>query len=181
MKKTRLLKWIINVIFYISCATMIIVPIAAIIILIMIHTDGIVYHEKKIIHVGLKTVFLGVFHYLISLGFLYCLSLFRKIINLFIELEIFHQDVIKLFNQIGNYLIVLGFATLFFSYIPITYSYMTSTTYGYGFTVQDISKFTFDFLNFTWFVIIGVGLFFQVLSEIFKTSKSLKQENDLTI
>ena len=97
------------------------------------------------------------------------------------KLEVFHKDVIKLLNQIGRYLIVLGIASFPFSYIPITYTYLTSTDNGYGITDKNILYYEIDFMSSAWVMIIGVGLFCQVLSEIFKTSKDLKQENDLTI
>ncbi len=181
MKKTKFLKWITDVIFYFYCAAMIIVPIAVIIFLVIINNEGIVLGDKKITHIGFKTFLWGIFKYLISLGFLYCLFLFRKIIVLFMELEVFHKDVIKLLNQIEKHLIVLGIASFPFSYIPITYTYLSSTVTDYTITNTDILHYRIDIISTAWVMLIGIGLFCQVLSEIFKISKGLKQENDLTI
>jgi hypothetical protein len=102
-------------------------------------------------------------NYLLIIAALY---FFRKILNYFIRVKIFEETVIKSFKKTGNLLSVSGIISL---------------------TVSMISKIYFDqkiALEFglnQHLVIICLGLFFLILSEVFKIAKNQKQENDLTI
>ena len=102
-------------------------------------------------------------NYLLIIAALY---FFRKILNYFIRVKIFEEKVIKSFKKTGNLLSVSGIISL---------------------TVSMISKIYFDqkiALEFglnQHLVIICLGLFFLILSEVFKIAKNQKQENDLTI
>ena len=102
-------------------------------------------------------------NYLLIIAALY---FFRKILNYFIRVKIFEETVIKSFKKTGNLLSVSGIISL---------------------TVSMISKIYFDqkiALEFglnQHLVIICLGLFFLILSEVFKIAKKQKQENDLTI
>lgn len=102
-------------------------------------------------------------NYLLIIAALY---FFRKILNYFIRVKIFEETVIKSFKKTGNLLSVSGIISL---------------------TISMISKIYFDqkiALEFglnQHLVIICLGLFFLILSEVFKIAKNQKQENDLTI
>lgn len=181
MKKTKLLKAITNIAYYLYAFGVIITPIAAVIILFKLNTDGIIINEKKYTNVSLLTVLWGIVAYATSIGLFYCLFLFRKIIDLFLQLNIFHEDVIGLFQKIGKYLIIIGIVIFFIAfYFPEGYTFKTTSETGFSITKKFTNNFNL-FLDFKWIAVIGVGLFFQVLGEIFKKAKDLQQENDLTI
>jgi hypothetical protein len=74
--------------------------------------------------------------------------------------------VIASFQKIGNLLTISGFISLIISIISKIYFEQ---------------KVTLEFGLNQHLVIICLGLFFLVLSEVFKIAKNAKQENDLTI
>ena len=74
--------------------------------------------------------------------------------------------VITSFKKIGNLLIISGLISLLISIIGEMY-FKESVSISFGLDQNLIT--------------ICLGLFFLVLSEIFKIAKSAKQENDLTI
>lgn len=100
---------------------------------------------------------------------LYCLNLFRKIINSFKELEIFVELVINNFLKIGHLLVFLGLFNLLFSFI-----------YTFYLKTEKVNRIEFSTSASLW-LFLGAGLFFMVLSEIFKIAKIAKEENELTI
>lgn len=91
---------------------------------------------------------------------------FRIILNEFLRTRIFSEKVIANLRYIGNCLLFSGFLMI------------VSRTL---FIVLIKSKITFDLGISAHFLCIVFGLFFLVLAEVFKISKNLKQENDLTI
>ncbi|WP_405565240.1 DUF2975 domain-containing protein [Polaribacter sp. Asnod6-C07] len=102
-------------------------------------------------------------NYLLIITALY---FFRKVLNYFIRIKIFEETVIKSFKKTGNLLSVSGIISLSVSMISKIY-FEQKTTLEFGLNQH--------------LVIICLGLFFLVLSEIFKIAKHQKQENDLTI
>lgn len=90
---------------------------------------------------------------------------FRKLISNFTKLKIFTDDNINMLNNIGILLIICSF----FYAIPISI---------YEFKNKNIN-IELGFSSF--FTIFILGLFFMILSEIFKISKIQKEENDLTV
>lgn len=117
--------------------------------------------------ISTKIIFLA--FYLINGFILYCLHLFRQIIQSFKNLKIFENIVIKNFQKIGNFILFLGFFNLFFNFI-FTF-----------FIENEIVKKVSVSLSGNLFLFLGLGFFFMILSEIFKIAKNTKQENDLTI
>jgi hypothetical protein len=102
-------------------------------------------------------------NYLLIITALY---FFRKVLNHFIRVKIFEETVITSFKKIGNLLSVSGIISLTISMISkIYFEQKISLEFGLN---QHI-------------VIICLGLFFIILSEIFQIAKTAKQENDLTI
>lgn len=102
-------------------------------------------------------------NYLLIIAALY---FFRKVLNHFIRVKIFEKMVIASFQKIGNLLTISGFISLIISIISKIYFEQ---------------KVTLEFGLNQHLVIICLGLFFLVLSEVFKIAKNAKQENDLTI
>jgi hypothetical protein len=107
--------------------------------------------------------FISSINYLLIIAALY---FFRKVLNDFIRVKIFKETVIKSFQKTGNLLIISGFISLLISILSKIYFEQ---------------KVTLEFGLNQHLVIICLGLFFLVLSEIFKIAKNQKQENDLTI
>ena len=97
---------------------------------------------------------------------IYSIYLFRKILNSFIRLKIFNFYVIKTFQKIGLLLVLSGAIALIISF--------TSNFY-----FQQKLKFEIGINEHI--VILCLGLFFMILSEIFIIAKSAKEENELTI
>jgi hypothetical protein len=94
------------------------------------------------------------------------LYFFRKVLTNFLRVRVFEEVVISSFKKIGNLLTFSGFISLILSTIgKIYFEQKVSLEFGLN---QHL-------------VIICLGLFFLVLSEIFKIAKNSKQENDLTI
>ncbi|MDX6745674.1 DUF2975 domain-containing protein [Polaribacter sp. PL03] len=102
-------------------------------------------------------------NYLLIIAALY---FFRKVLNHFIRVKIFEVTVIRSFQKTGNLLAISGFISLIVSIISNVY-YEQKISLEFGLNQH--------------LVIICLGLFFLVLSEVFKIAKNQKQENDLTI
>ncbi|MDD7913585.1 DUF2975 domain-containing protein [Polaribacter ponticola] len=102
-------------------------------------------------------------NYLLIIAALY---FFRKVLNFFIRVKIFEETVILYFKKIGNLLSVSGIISLTISMVSKAYFEQ---------------KIALEFGLNQHLVIICLGLFFLVLSEVFKIAKHQKQENDLTI
>ena len=123
--------------------------------------------------IPIKTMSLGtkfyLFLYFLLNGTLsmYCLSLFRKVIDLFKNKKPFDSLVIIHFQNIGTVLIFLTIVNLIYFFI---YDLIKITEKG--------GKFLFPF---SLFLFLALGFFFIILSEVFKIAKTAKQENNLTI
>jgi hypothetical protein len=102
-------------------------------------------------------------NYLLIIAALY---FFRKVLNHFVRVKIFEDKVIESFKKTGNLLFISGIISLTISMISRFYFHQ---------------KVSFEFGLNQHLVIICLGLFFLVLSEVFKIAKNQKQENDLTI
>jgi len=109
---------------------------------------------------------LGLLLVAISFIGIYCLYIFRKTLRYFQQAKPFHIDVINNFNRIGRLLSAVGVggALLFFVARLILKNQLTINL--------GLSPYV---------LLICLGLFFMVLSEVFKVAKYAKQENDLTI
>lgn len=105
---------------------------------------------------------------ILSLGFyIYALYLFKKVLAYFHKREVFHENVVRYFNQSGK-AVLNGYMIELFAVIL------------YNFLVKQQASVSTDFIMYS-FLIVGVGLFFIVLSEVFLMAKNLKEDNDLTI
>lgn len=102
-------------------------------------------------------------NYLLIIAALY---FFKKILNYFIRVKIFEEKVISSFMKMGNLLLVSGIISFTISMINKVYFEQ---------------KISLEFGLNQHLVIICLGLFFLILSEVFKIAKNQKKENDLTI
>ncbi|WP_294733900.1 DUF2975 domain-containing protein [uncultured Flavobacterium sp.] len=97
----------------------------------------------------------------------YGLFLFKKTLVLFQKRIIFDNRVIKNFDQMGKAILIGYFITL----VPMIFFSLTENPVEV--------KLSFG-LNES-FLIVGLGLFFIVLSEVFQMGKNLKEESELTV
>lgn len=166
MRKLYILRAIVNYLWIIS---MIAIPVLAISI------PGIFFIEKldldfnlngntvKIIDIPTKIFF--VIYAIAYLFFIYVIYLFKKIIRDFLRTKVFSDLVIKNLHKIGLILTIVGLVLIITSFFYRLNNREFQIDLGIGNNI----------------ITICFGLFFMVLSEIFKISKNLKQENDLTI
>jgi hypothetical protein len=167
MKKINVLKWIIDVLWIFSMPLILIITGFSVAVLFIDLSDLNI--ELNTINIDQNDLFskilfiISMLNYLLIIAALY---FFRAVLNHFIRLKIFERRVIIGFKKIGNLLLVSGFISIVVSIISSLYfEQKLSASFG---------------LN-EHLVIICLGLFFLILSEIFKIAKNTKQENDLTI
>jgi len=96
---------------------------------------------------------------------LYALFFFKKLLNNFRKRLIFENENAEFLNKIGNLIIVSAIIYVVFDLFIHYMSSKITIIIGYG-----------PFLY-----LLGLGLFFHVLAEVFKMGKSMKDENELTI
>lgn len=100
--------------------------------------------------------------------FAYGIFLFRKVLMLFQKRIIFSDEVIILLDKVGkSFLLSSILTTCAFLVYNFNHTSNVSIEFGGGF-----SSFLFT---------ASLGLFFMVLSEVFKISKTMKDESDLTV
>ncbi|OAD46599.1 DUF2975 domain-containing protein [Polaribacter atrinae] len=167
MRKINILKAIVDLLWILS------MPIVLVIIGFSIAVFFVDLGDLniKINSIGLNTdtlfsktlLVVSALNYLLIVAALY---FFKKILNYFIRVKIFEEKVISSFKKMGNLLFISGIISLTISMISRFYF---------------LQKVTLEFGLNQHLVIICLGLFFLVLSEIFKVAKNQKQENDLTI
>ena len=98
---------------------------------------------------------------------IYVVYLFRRIVHLFYKAKYFDNAVVMNFEKMGKVLIIIAVLGSLEKYlVPI---------------LMNEEKYKIFILKSEDLIFLGVGFFSLLLSEIFKVSKNLKQENDLTI
>tara|TARA_R100000789_G_C2992563_1_gene146501 strand:- start:65 stop:571 length:507 start_codon:yes stop_codon:yes gene_type:complete len=168
MKKINILKAIIDFIWIIA------VPITApltifFIIFIILKGETSIDLDILGIELNLKSFLARILIALLAINLLlqiYSLHIFRKTLRYFQQVKIFDDFIIIAFQKIGTLLIFSGISTLVIGFVSRIY-FKSEVSISLGFN--------------PYLLIIGLGLFFQILSEIFKIAKHQKQENDLTI
>ncbi len=170
MRKLHILKAIVDFIWIVS---MLFIPFIIIAIPLLFIKNEVLEFTAKISGVALElttiNILVKVLVAISTISFLlilYSIYLFRKILTYFLRLKIFDDFVILYFKRIGNLLVLSGFLSILVSFI---------------FRLYYQQKISIEISINSHVVIICLGLFFMVLSEIFKISKTMKDENDLTV
>lgn len=168
MRKIHILKAIVD---YIWIVSVIFIPIAIVFIPFMFFYDG--FGDASVTINGLEmritdfpSKILISIAALGSLLSIYILYLFRKVLRYFLNNRIFDKQVIDSFKRIGNLLLVLGGISIGLSVFARIYLEQ-SFSLNIGFNSN--------------LIILASGLFFLILSEVFKIGSTMKQENELTI
>lgn len=170
MKKINILKTIVDLLWIFSMS------VVLIIIGVSFTTFFIDLSDLSDLNITINTLdintnssFSKILFVISSLNYLLlivALYFFRKVLTNFVRVRVFEEAVISSFKKIGNLLTFSGFISLIISIIgKIYFEQKVSLEFGLN---QHL-------------VLICLGLFFLVLSEIFKIAKKAKQENDLTI
>ena len=170
MKKINILKTIVDLLWIFS------MPVVLIIIGISFTTFFVDLSDLSDLSITINTLdfnpnstlskILFVISSLNYLLLIVALYFFRKVVTHFVRVRVFEEVVISSFKKTGNLLTFSGFISLIISIIgKIYFEQKVSLEFGLN---QHL-------------VIICLGLFFLVLSEIFKIAKNAKQENELTI
>ncbi|MDT8418567.1 MAG: DUF2975 domain-containing protein, partial [Lutibacter sp.] len=168
MRKLIILKLIVDLFWILSLPT---IPLILIFIPYSFITADFNYFPFKINGAEIEVFDLGtkIILTVMLLSYLlliYCIYLFRKVLGCFVRVKIFDEMVVNNFKKIGNLLvlssILIGVPSFFYK---IYYMQKISLELG-------ISPFIF---------LLCLGFFFIILSEIFKISRNMKEENDLTI
>jgi hypothetical protein len=167
MKKINILKTIVDLLWIFS------MPVVLIIIGVSFATFFVDLSDLNIelntININQNDPFSKILFIVSSLNYLLlivALYFFRKVLTNFVRARVFEEVVISSFKKTGNLLTFSGFISLILSIIGKIYFEQ---------------KVSLEFRLNQHLVIICLGLFFLVLSEIFKIAKNAKQENDLTI
>lgn len=168
MKKLNILKAIIDFIWIIA------VPITAPLIIffsvfILIRGDIDIDYGVLGFSTNLSSLYARLLIVILCLCLLlmiYSLHLFKKVLRYFKQIKIFDDFVIQSFHKIGILLVASGTVSLLIGF------------FGKLFFE---SRLEVSLSFYPYLLIVGLGLFFQILSEIFTIAKKAKQENDLTI
>jgi len=169
MRKLNILKALIDLFFFFAAfatlAMVVFVPI------VMIDGEGIPIklNGTEIEVVDWQTKVLLVLSLVGALCFIYSIFLLRKVIGYFMKRDLFHEKVISHLNRIGQFLIastILVNVPLFF------YNMFHRQHVGVQFTNGGLDSLLMS---------VSLGLFFMVLSEVFKIAKHMKEENELTV
>ena len=104
-----------------------------------------------------------------GLIFFYAIHLFRKVIMKFQKREIFNNEVVRLLNLIGKLIVISSILS-------------SVSIFIFNLIERNHLGISLDFGSYDSFLIsVSIGLFFMVISEIFKIAKSFKEESDLMI
>ncbi len=168
MRKIHILKAIVDFLWIVTIPILIIIPVF---IFILFYYQGnsedfLTIFNVKISRSSLFGQLLITVSLLSYVLLLYSLYLFRKTLRYFLQLKIFDDYIIKTFQKIGVLLSIWGVLTLIISFISKIY-FKQKIIFNIGINEH--------------IIILCLGLFFMILSEVFKIAKTAKQENDLTI
>ncbi|OGS74006.1 MAG: hypothetical protein A3F91_14240 [Flavobacteria bacterium RIFCSPLOWO2_12_FULL_35_11] len=166
MKKLNILKTIVDLSWIFLTPFILITLIAIPYILFVDNSNYLDIHISgfRIKTIDFPTKMLIVTKMVSYLILIYCVYIFGKILEYFQLHKIFDEFVLKNFNKMGVLLVVCSFIMG----IP---SILYEVFYAENVTI------TFGFTPF----LLCMGMFFMVLSEIFKISRNMKEENELTI
>ncbi|MBO6605546.1 DUF2975 domain-containing protein [Psychroserpens sp.] len=169
MKKLIVLKSLVDYTWIISCIPLLVA--LPVIVVWMFFDTKLIEKLNLVSSESTSTELVYAMFYVILLSVLvyigiYCFYLFRKTLRYFQRSKPFHHDVIQNFNKIGKLLNVIGIVGCLGIFLG-------------QFILTDSVSITFGFSPYV--MIICLGLFFMVLSELFKGAKVAKEENELTI
>ena len=168
MKKLNILKTIVDLFWILSIPF---IPIVLLVIPYILFVDNSNYLDIHISGFRIKSIdfptkILIVTKMVSELILIYCVYIFSKILKYFQRNKVFDEFVLKNFNKMGVLLVVSSFIMGIPSILYEVF-YAENVTITFGFT--------------PFILLLCLGFFFMILSEIFKISRNMKEENELTI
>ena len=147
------------------------VPLILFMFVLIFTSDDIINFNIKIIGFRINedtstNKFILALNLIIYIVVIYCIYLFKSILLSFQRLKIFDEIVIVNFNKIGYLLIISSLTSGILSFI-YDFFYSEEIHLEIGFNSN--------------LLMLCLGFFFIILSETFKMSKKIKEENELTI
>lgn len=168
MKKLNILKTIVDLFWILSIPF---IPIVLLVIPYILFVDNSNYLDIHISGFRIKTIdfptkILIITKMVSELILIYCVYIFGRILEYFQRNKVFDEFVLKNFNKMGVLLVVSSFIMGIPSILYEVF-YAENVTITFGFT--------------PFILLLCLGFFFMILSEIFKISRNMKEENELTI
>jgi len=166
MRRLPILKTLVTILFIMSLIMMFFLVPCMLLAIVM--PESIPFEINGVPAKDL-TIELHILGFIMLIGFtafIYALYLFKQTLTLFEKRKIFDAAVIKNLDQTGKAII----AGYLICAVPM---------FLYNMTTDEI-KIDLN-ISFESVFILGLGLFFIVLSEIFLMAKTMKEENDLTV
>jgi predicted MFS family arabinose efflux permease len=169
MRKLVILKSLVDFIWIVTCIPLLlIIPVFLVMMFVspdLMYITGIEVKELSKSQMNYAIFYVILMAFVIYLG-MYCFYVFRKTLRYFQQVKPFHKDVISNFHKIGWLLSILGvMGSIGFFLGHIFLKHQIKLNLGFS----------------PYLTIICLGLFFMVLSELFKVAKTAKDENELTI
>ena len=169
MRKLSILKALLDLFYFFAILSIVFITVLGAMMLFGYSDIPVKIKGQEITVTGWDSKMLLIVVFVSFLLFLYAIYLLRKVIHHFVKREIFYDPVIAYLNTIG--LCLIG-ATLLQNVSLFFYNLLHRNNIGVEFGVGGFDSFLLS---------IGLGLFFMVLSEVFKIAKNLKEENELTV
>jgi hypothetical protein len=167
MKKLIILKSLIDFIWIIICIpSLLLLVFCAIYIFVEPESLNLVFDIDKQNTSAIAVQIFGLLFIVLAFGTIYCVYLFRKTLRYFQKVKPFHSDVINNFYRIGYLLSGIGLLSSILFFVSRLFFK---------------SEFKINLGLSPYIMLICLGLFFMVLSEVFKVAKRAKEENELTI
>lgn len=170
MRKLNILKTILDLFWFFSIfgvlSLMVFLPFY------LLSSDSAIPIKIKGQEIVSKTIFSKIFVFaniVSGILFVYGIYLLRKVVSLFQKRKIFNDEVVRLFNVIGKLIIV---SSLISNLSLIIYNTVEKNHIGFSIDLGSYDSFLIS---------ISLGLFFMVISEIFKIAKNMKEESELII
>ncbi|WP_370390492.1 DUF2975 domain-containing protein [uncultured Winogradskyella sp.] len=169
MRKLVILKSLVDFIWIVTCLPLI--PLLMVFLVMFLMDADIltlspwfqneIQEDSKLYAQVYTVIVVGVAYVLI-----YSFFLFRKTLRYFQKVKPFDQKVIRYFNTIGMLLSISGLIASVLTFLA-RLVFKNSIEINLGIT--------------PYLFLICLGLFFMVLSEVFKVAKHAKEENELTV
>jgi hypothetical protein len=167
MRKLSILKSLVDFIWLVTC-----IPGA----LLLIFFAAYIFIEPESLNLvfdideqdtsAIAVQIFGLLFIVLAFGTIYCVYLFRKTLRYFQKVKPFHSDVINNFYRLGYLLSGIGLLSSILLFVAHLFFK---------------SEFKINLGLSPYIMLICLGLFFMVLSEVFKVAKRAKEENELTI
>ncbi|MGJ8549032.1 DUF2975 domain-containing protein [Winogradskyella wichelsiae] len=169
MRKLIILKSLIDFVWIVTCIPAILICLFLMVYMfvdpeflnLFVDVDDSIFETST-----LPIQMFGLVFMVLALATIYCVYLFRKTLRYFQKVKPFHMDVIVNFYKIGYLLTSVGIASSVLVFVgQLVFKSQLKINLG-------LSPYV---------MLICLGLFFMVLSEVFKVAKYAKEENDLTV